>query len=90
MGQPTVDPADSQNESQNGIHTGTQHGTQKGPDHRLEPSGSLFEVPVGLSFWFPFWDPLGCHFGVIFAPCLVSDRSWTLIFIKNVDFHENV
>ena len=43
--------------------------------------GSIFD---------PFWDPFGCHVGSIFAPFLVSDRSWTLIFIKNVDFHENL
>ena len=34
-----------------------------------------------------FGELLGCHFGSLFAPCLLPDRSWTLIFIKNVDFH---
>ena len=42
------------------------------------------------SIFYPFWDPLWCHFGSKFVPLLVSDRSWTLIFIKHVDFHEHL
>ena len=43
--------------------------------------GSIFD---------PFWEPCWCHVGSLFAPFLVSDPSWTLIFIKNVDVHEKL
>ena len=36
------------------------------------------------------WDPFWRHVGSIFVPFLVSDRFWTLIFIKHVDFHEKL
>ena len=43
--------------------------------------GSIFD---------PFWNPIWCHVGSLFASFFVSDRSWALIFIKNADVHETL
>ena len=43
--------------------------------------GSMFD---------PFWGPFGGHYGSLFAPFWVPNRAWIPIFVKNVDFHENL